>query len=67
MTDLSPAAQLVWDAFCEAPICAEVKLAAALRAAAEVNVGTDYQNGKRVATIFRSDILSIADEFEAQQ
>ena len=35
---------------------------AVLRAVADVNVGTDYQNGKRVATILRSDILAIADE-----
>ena len=41
-------------------------IAAALRAIAEVNVGTDYQNGKRVATILRSDILAIATELEAQ-
>ena len=40
-------------------------VAAALRAVAEVNVGTDYQNGKRVATILRSDILVIATELEA--
>ncbi len=41
-----------------------VIVAAALRTAAEVNVGTDYQNGKRVATILRADILAIADELE---
>ena len=41
-------------------------VAAALRAVAEVNVGTDYQNGKRVATILRSDILAVATELEAQ-
>ena len=41
-------------------------VAAALRAIADVNVGTDYQNGKRVATILRSDILAVATELEAQ-
>jgi hypothetical protein len=35
MTELSPAAQAVWDAFSSASTCAEVKLAAALRAAAD--------------------------------
>ena len=35
MTDLSPAAQALHDAFMTAPLCAEVKLAAALRALAE--------------------------------
>jgi len=35
MSELSPSAQSVHDAFMSAPLCAEVKLAAALRAAAK--------------------------------
>ena len=67
MTNLSPAAQAVMDAS-NLHSCKDscLILAAALRAIADVNVGTDYQNGKRVATILRSDILAIATELESQ-
>ena len=70
MTNLSLAAQLVWDAFCGAPICAEVKLAAALRAAADqvipevLLLGSDYQ--EIALQEARKAILTIADELEAQ-
>jgi hypothetical protein len=61
---LSPAAQEVLTAaICDGPEL-EYRIAAALRAVAEVNIGTDYQNGKRVHTILRSDILAIAAELE---
>ena len=69
----SPVAQAVFNAFLGGAKDTELQLddmreniAAALRAAADVNVGTDYQNGKRVATILRSDILAIATELESQ-
>mgnify|MGYP003651424524 CR=1 FL=1 len=63
MTDLSPAAQLVWDAFCEAPICAEVKLASALRAIAENCVPDDSEGH----WVYIPHVLTIADELEAQK
>jgi len=66
MTNLSPAAQLVWDAFCGAPICAEVKLAAALRAAADHVVAEDALYARSccefVGSDCRSQLLAIADE-----
>jgi hypothetical protein len=43
MTDLSPAAQAVLNAFRTAPICAEVKLAAALRAAADQLLAAEWK------------------------
>lgn len=61
MTDLSPAAQLVWDAFCEAPICGEVKLAFALRAIAENCVPDDSEGH----WVYIPHVLAIADELEA--
>ena len=71
MTKLSPTAQLVWDAFCEAPTCAEVKLAAALRAAADHVVAEDALYARSccefVGNDHRSQLLAIADELEAQQ
>ena len=70
---LSPAAQAVLNAFLGDAEDTGLQLddmreniAAALCAIADVNVGTDYQNGKRVATILRSDILAVATELEAQ-
>ena len=63
MTDLSPAAQLVWAAFCEAPICAEVKLASALRAIVENCVPDDSEGH----WVYIPHVLAIADELEAQQ
>ena len=64
MTKLSPDAQAVLDASINSR-GGKFRVVAALRAIAEVNVGTDFQNGKRIATILRSDILKIADEIEA--
>ena len=65
---LSPAAQLVWDAFCGAPICAEVKLAAALRAAADQVVPVDALYARSccefVGMLCREQFLAIADELE---
>ena len=74
MTNLSPAAQLVWDAFCGAPICAEVKLAAALRAAVDQVVPEEplYGGDQRwewerdARQSSRKKMLAIADELEAQ-
>jgi|GEM_PF-2291816 hypothetical protein len=54
-TILSPSAQLIWDAFCGAPICAENKLAAALRAAADIECQQ-----------IRKELLAIADELKAK-
>lgn len=68
MTDLSPAAQLVWDSFCEAPVCAEAKLASALRAAADHVVADDALYARSccefVGNDCRSQLLAIADELE---
>jgi len=61
MTGLSPAAQLVWDAFCKAPICAEIKLASALRAIAENCVPDDSEGH----WVYIPHVLAIADELEA--
>ena len=54
-TILSPSAKLIWDAFCGAPICAENKLAAALRAAADIECQQ-----------IRKELLAIADELKAK-
>jgi len=66
MTKLSPAAQLVWDAFCKAPTCAEVKLASALRAVADHVVAEDALYARSccefVGSDCRSQLLAIADE-----
>lgn len=71
MTKLSPAAQLVWDAFCKAPTCAEVKLASALRAVADHVVAEDALYARSccefVGNSCRSQIFAIADELEGQQ
>ena len=65
MTNLSPAAQAVWNAFKDAPICAEVKLAATLRAVAdqckiEWNYHPDYPETESVIVV--SDLLALAAE-----
>ena len=65
MTNLSPAAQAVWNAFKDASICAEVKLAAALRAVAdqckiEWNYHPDYPETESVIVV--SDLLALAAE-----
>jgi len=72
-TPLSPAAQIVWNAFYFAPTCAEVKLAAALRAAADQLTVT---NGEcpgvtlweigflACAAGAQQKLLAIADELE---
>ena len=74
MTELSPTAQAVLDAFKEAPMCAENKLAAALRVAADqaedvcpARPSTEWGEGwlegvKDVVAGFRR----IAAELEAQ-
>ena len=64
-TPLSPAAQVVWDAFASAPTCAEVKLAAALRAAADQVVppyACGYDCCIDTALGIRTDFLTIAAE-----
>jgi hypothetical protein len=62
MTDLSPAAQVVWDAFASAPTCAEVKLAAALCAAAD-QVEPDDGVPSEVRRVL-DDLLAIAAELD---
>ena len=65
MSKLSPAAQAVWVAFKEAPMCAENKLVAALRAVADANVYEFADEGgwhSRVIDV--DDIYAIADELE---
>jgi hypothetical protein len=57
MTDLSPAARAVMDAFLTAPCDNELSVAAALRALAVRINGADA---------IRQDILDIADELEAE-
>jgi hypothetical protein len=57
MTNLSPAAQAVMDAFLTAPCDNELSVAAALRALAIRIKGADA---------IRQDILDIADELEGQ-
>ena len=80
MTELSPAAQAVWDAWQKAPISLDLvqtdrdALAAAFRAAAEIVVpeeelyGGDqrwvYERDARQAC--RDELLAIADELESQ-
>ena len=60
-TPLSPAAQIVWNAFDSAPTCAEIKLAAALRAAIE---HCTYQDAWEDKFLSAERILAIADELE---
>ena len=72
MTNLSPAAQAVWNAFKDAPICAEVKLAAALRAAADQVAPSDAMEPRNYLPMaiecqrIRSELLAIAAELRAQ-
>jgi len=65
---LSPAAKAVLNAFRTAPICAEVKLAAALRAAADQVVPLPrlpYDSCCDVsASAIRAELLGIAAELE---
>ena len=69
LTPLSPAAQAVWEAFSSAPICAEVKLAAALRAAANqvVPVPIDAKTSEEHWALLgvKNKLLAIADELRA--
>ena len=66
MTNLSPAAQAVWNAFKDAPICAEVKLAAALRAAADQVAPSDAMEPRNYLPMaiecqrIRFELLAIA-------
>ena len=73
MSKLSPAAQAVWVAFKEAPMCAENKLVAALRAASDQVVPesrehhpTTFDEKHRKVSAFnvRNQLLAIADELE---
>ena len=70
-TPLSPVAQAVWKAFAEAPTCAEVKLAAALRAAAEQAIPlTKTPWGSTLVPVLsaresRDRLLAIAAELES--
>jgi hypothetical protein len=75
MTDLSPAAQAVFNAFTTAPLCAEVKLAAALRAALDEVLPAfrssrpkviDEKHRKVDAATVRYLMLDIVNELEAQ-
>ena len=76
MSELSPAAQTVLDAYyCEKPLVGSKRVAAALRAAADQVVpeepehayAEDYELGVFDARLdARNHLLSIADELEAQ-
>jgi hypothetical protein len=70
MTDLSPATQTVHDAFTNAKVCAEVKLAAALQAAADQVVPEFWHEDEDTygwtMQDIRKQILAIAAELEAQ-
>jgi CHAT domain-containing protein len=63
MTDLSPAAQAVMDAFYQAPVDNKLSVAAALRAAAG-QLG--YGDGSGDPIINEHELLAIADELEAE-
>ncbi len=72
MTNLSPAAQAVWDAFNEDEAGTFVdygdKLAAALRAA--VNQKSEYistESHGKISVIFTDDLLAIAEKLEGRQ
>jgi hypothetical protein len=72
MTDLSPAAQAVLDAFLTAPLCAEVKLAGALRAAANQVLAAEWEGQIQPDTTHmlginwsRDALLAIAAELES--
>jgi hypothetical protein len=64
MSELSPAAQTVLDAYyCEKPLAGSKRVAAALRAAAD-QLG--YGDGSGDPIINEYELLAIADELEAQ-
>jgi hypothetical protein len=70
MTELSPAAQAVLDAYWKSPWDPSLQhedryaIAAALRAVVKNCSGVDYEGGKRIGTVLCADILNIADELE---
>jgi hypothetical protein len=71
MTDLSPAAQTVLDAYyCEKPLVGSKRVAAALRAAADQVVPHEYLTGVDAAVearqLTRLRLLAIAAELEDQ-
>lgn len=72
MTDLSPAAQAVWDAWEKTPVSLDIvqtdrdALAAALRAAADqvVPFNDEMSTWARLLRDVRSEFLSIANELD---
>ena len=70
MTDLSPAAQAVYDAFWEGirynDDITDSNIAAALRAAAQTLAYEAYGEGWFELVVDASDIYTIADELEKQ-
>ena len=72
MTDLSPAAQAVWDAWEKTPVSLDIvqtdrdALAAALRAAADqvVPVCNTRSDRGRQRMMIRNDLRAIADELD---
>jgi len=70
MTDLSPAAQAVMDAYWQAPLSNKASVAAALRAAADQVVPEELLKGSDPDAWLRDEIrqqlLAIADELEGQ-
>jgi hypothetical protein len=72
MTDLSPAAQAVWDAWEKTPVSLDIvqtdreALAAALRAAADqvVPFNDEMSTWARLLRNVRSEFLSIANELD---
>tara|TARA_S200002703_G_scaffold157246_1_gene164629 strand:- start:49 stop:243 length:195 start_codon:yes stop_codon:yes gene_type:complete len=64
MSKFSSNTEAVWNAFLGAPTCAEVKLASALKAAADVlGEELEFYNESVVSV---SDLLAIAAELESQ-
>jgi hypothetical protein len=57
MPELSPSAQAVHDAFMSAPLCAEVKLAAALRTAANQ---LDHPTSAHTLYVFADELETFA-------
>jgi hypothetical protein len=72
MTNLSPAAQAVLDAYRDAPLEDELTIAAALRAVADQVAPSDAMEPRNYIPMalecqrIRAEILAIADELEAQ-
>ena len=70
MTNLSPAAQAVMDAFLTAPCDNELSVAAALRAVADQVVPTNALYARSccesACEYIRADLLAIATELEAE-